>query len=353
MLNETISNFVALNQHIFLFQNDYLVALTILVLTGVLAKLFQYLFANILQVFANKTKTKVDDIIFERTKKPIFYLILIFGLQIALEYLGWNGIITSIVQTLTAFVFIFIIARALDVVIDVWGIALAKKTKTDLDEILLPLFHKTSKILFVIIALLWGLNIWGIDITPYLAGAGILGIVLGMALQDIFKNIFGGVSIMIDGTVKVGDKIKLESGEVGQVMDITLRSTKIRTYDNEILNVPNGYMANSRIQNYTKPNSKIRSAVSFGVAYGTDVKKVQKTVLDSVKKIEGIMKDPAPAVIFTDMGDFALNFKAYIWVDDWRNAYSKKVEATEAIYNALNKARIDIPFPTSTVYMKK
>ncbi|MFH1682821.1 MAG: mechanosensitive ion channel family protein, partial [Candidatus Woesearchaeota archaeon] len=156
-----------------------------------------------------------------------------------------------------------------------------------------------------------------------------------------------------DENFEVGDKVKLESGDLGEILDIGLRSTKIRTYDNEVIYVPNGYLANSRILNYTRPTAKIRVGVEFGVVYGSDVKKVQKVVMDVIKGMEEVLDDPAPAVQFLQMADFALNFKAYFWVPDWKNSYSKKLEATEKIYNALNKAKISIPFPTSTVYLKK
>jgi small-conductance mechanosensitive channel len=93
--------------------------------------------------------------------------------------------------------------------------------------------------------------------------------------------------------------------------------------------------------------------VLFGVEYGTDVEKVRKLVLPILKEMKGVLKEPAPTVHFTEMGDFALKFKANFWVEKWNMAYDKKIEATEKIYNALNKAGIGIPFPTQTVYFKK
>jgi len=159
--------------------------------------------------------------------------------------------------------------------------------------------------------------------------------------------------MILDKTLKVGDKIKIESGEVGEIHDVGLRSTKIKTYDNQIIVVPNGQLVNSRIQNYTKPNSKIRVTVQFGVEYGTEIKKVKDLVKKTVLSMKEIMEDPAPVINFETMGDFALNFTAKFWVSNWGEAYGKKLEATEKIYNALNAAKINIPFPTQTVYLKK
>jgi MscS family membrane protein len=333
--------------------NKWVFALLIIIITAIVAKIALLIFERVFQRLAKKTKTQVDDIIFERTRGPVFYLILAYGLKLSLSHLQSIGSISKLVDSLMAIVFVFILARVTDVIIEVWGKAFAKKTKSNLDDVLFPLFHKAAKVVFVIISILWVLDIWGIDIGPYLAGAGILGVVIGFGLQDSLKNIFGGVTLLLDKTYQLGDKIKLESGEVGTVLDIGLRSTKMKTYDNEVIYIPNGYLANSRIQNYTRPNPKVRVGVSFGTEYGTNVAKVNSLITRTITDLDGILNEPTPSVQFLEMGDSALNFKVYFWVERWDEAYGKKLEATEAIYNALNKAKIGIPFPTQTVYLKK
>jgi len=333
--------------------DKYVISLLILVGAVIGAKLLLLIFEKYLMRIAKKTKTDIDDLVFERTEKPLFYLILVYGLKLSLINLGLNGWVMGIVNSLMAVVFVFILMRIVDVIIDVWGKAFAKRTKSKIDDVLLPLFHKAAKVVFAIIAFMWVLNIWEINITPYLAGAGIGGLMLGFALQDSLKNVLGGITLILDKNFEVGDKVKLEGGELGEVLDIGLRSTKIRTYDHEVIYVPNGYLANSRILNYTRPTAKIRVGIDFGVEYGNEVKKVQKVVLQAIKGIKEVLDEPEPVVQFLEMGDFALKFRAYFWVDDWKNAYSKKLEATEEIYDGLNKAGIGIPFPTQTVYLKK
>jgi MscS family membrane protein len=352
-MKEIILNWLGTVPYGSYLQNKYIFALLILVAFAIGAWLLLFIFEKFLQRWAKKTKTEVDDIIFEKTKKPAFYFLLAFGLKVAILSLNINGIVNNLINSLMAVVFVFIVARIVDVIIDIWGETFAKKTESKIDDVLLPLFHKFTKVLFVIIAILWVLKIWGIDIGPYLAGAGILGIVIGFALQDSLKNILGGVTLLLDKTFEIGDKVKIESGEVGTIHDIGLRSTKLITYDNEVIYIPNGYLANSQVQNYTRPSPKIRSNVNFGVEYGSDAAQVQKVVLEILKKDKEILKDPKPAVHFLEMGDFALNFKAYFWVEKWGMAYNKKLEMTEAIYNGLNKAKIGIPFPTQTIELKK
>ena len=333
---------------------EYVVSGLIIVLAIIGAWLLLFIFEKFLQKFAAKTKTELDDLIFAKTKKPFFYLILAYGFKLALLNLGAGGIIDQVMNSLMAIVFIFIIGAGIDVSIEVWSKTMAHRTKSKLDDVLLPLFHKIVKVIMTIIGVLWVMKIWGVSITPYLAGAGVGGIVIGFALQDSLKNIFGGITLLLDKNFEVGDKIKLESGELGEIRDLSLRSTKIRTYDNEIIHVPNSYLANSRILNYTHPNAKIRVKVDFGVEYGSDIEKVKQVVLDAVKGMKDIiLEDKGPQVQFLEMGDSALGFRALFWIEDWKESHAKKLEATQLIYNTLNKAGVGIPFPTRTVYMKK
>jgi MscS family membrane protein len=335
------------------FQNNYFASVAILIIFIVLAELILIIFNKYLQRWAKKTKTKIDDWLFERTKKPLFVLIITYGLHLSLIQLGWtNYIVNGIVNSVLVTIFLFLVMRVLDTLIDSWGETFAKKTKTSLDDVLLPLFHKIIKAVMVIICFMWILSIWKLDITPYLAGVGISGLVLGFALQDSLKNVFGGISLILDKNFKVSDPIRLESGELGTVLEIGLRSTKIKTYDSEVVFIPNGKLANMNLRNYVKPNSRVRKIVTFSVTYGTEVKKVKLIVLKAMKSVKDIYDDPYMDVIFTEMGDSGLHFSARFWVD-WDNAYSKWLEVTEVVHSTLVKNGISIPFPTRTVHLKK
>ncbi len=334
--------------------NIYLAAIAILIATGIIAQIMLFLFSLYLKKVAAKTETIIDDLIFEKTKRPVFFLILIYGLKLALLDLGWLGLVSKIVDSLMAIMFVFILLRVFDIIIESWGQTFAKKTDTKLDDVLLPLFHKIGKVVFTLISLMWLLHIWGVDITPYLAGVGISGIVLGLALQDSLKNILGGINLMMDKTYQIGDKIKLESGEVGKIHDIGLRTTKLVTFDNEIVYVPNGYLANSRVMNFTHPDTKVRGKVEFMVGYGVDVEKVKRVIHNAIiKQVKDLAKGKEVTVQFYEMGDFGLKFRVFFWVEHWDQEAKVKMEITQLVYDALNKAKIEIPYPTQVVYVKK
>lgn len=351
-MNQEVINFLSSLPGMSFVQNPYLFAIVILVLFVILAVLVIFIFGKYLDKIASKTKTKIDDLLLDHTKKPLFFLIVVYGIKLSLAYLNFNGIVSKIVNSILAIIFVTILLRIFDVIVETWGDALAKKTRSNIDDVLLPLFQKTAKVVFVIIAIMWVLNIWGIDITPYLAGVGISGLVLGLALQDSLRNVFGGVSLLLDKNFHLGDPIKLESGELGKILEIGLRSTKMLTFDNEVIFIPNGQLANMRIHNYLRPNSRVRKVVKFSVAYGTSVDKVQKVALSAMKKVKNIFDDPYMDVIFIEMADSSLNFQARFFAD-WDDAYGKWLEVTDAIHTALNEAGIEIPFPTRTIYMKK
>lgn len=333
-------------------QQKYVFAGVIILIAILFSQVLLLLFNFYLKSIASKTKSQVDDLIFDRTKKPLFFFVLVYGLKLALFSLDIDGVLTNVTNSLMAAVFIFILMRVLDIIIETWGMNFAKQTKTNLDEVLLPLFHRAAKVVFVLILLMWILHIWGIDITPYLAGVGLSGIVLGLALQDSLKNVFGGISLIMDRSFNLGEKIQLESGELGEITEIGLRSTKLLTPDHEIIFIPNGQLANMRIRNLAKPTPKLRKTVDFSVEYGTDIDKMRKVVLQTIQSMKGVYEDPAPEVVMVEMGDYGLKFKARFWIE-WKFWHEKWVEATEKIYLALQKAKIGIPYPTHTVHMKK
>jgi MscS family membrane protein len=228
----------------------------------------------------------------------------------------------------------------------------ASKTESTADDRLIPLVEKILKAVVIILATIFILDAWEVDISPLLATAGIAGIAISFAVKDSLANMIGGIQLVLDRTFKVGDKVTLESGELGVILDIGLRSTKLKTYDNEVIYIPNGSLANAKLKNYTVPDLSIRVNVNFGVEYGSDPEQVRQVVLEAVKKIETVLSDPAPAVQFLEMSDFSLDFVARVWVQNYTDAYRTKLEATDVIYRALNNAKIGIPFPTQTIFTK-
>ena len=341
----------------FISESRYLKFLAALVITVIIAFLAKIILKHILKPLAEKTKTKIDDLIIKSVSSIIFYIALLLGIKVGLQDFEFGENIQAIFNGIINTFLILIVTILLLKIISGFALQWTKewkfKTKTTADERLIPFLQKILKAVVIVLALIFAFNAWKINISPLLATAGIAGIAIGLAVKDSLSNILGGLQLVLDKTFKVGDKIQLESGELGVIMDVGLRSTKLRTYDNEVIYIPNGYLANTKIKNFTEPDLSIRASVSFGVEYGSDTKKVQKVVLEAIKKIENVLEQPEPVVLFLEMSDFSLDFVARAWVESYTDAYSTKLKMTDEIYNALNKANIGIPFPTRTVYTKK
>ncbi|HLG23603.1 MAG TPA: mechanosensitive ion channel family protein [Candidatus Nanoarchaeia archaeon] len=337
-------------------QNKFVFSFAILVTFFILSRLAVFIFAKIILRITSKTKTKIDDEIVTRTSKPISIILLLIGCWLALIPLGLPQFITSFIaeifHSLIIVAVTYITIVVFDILIDEWGQKIASKTESTLDDQLIPVFHRISRIFIAVIGLLFVLMAWGVQIGPFLASLGVAGIAVAFALQNTLANIFGGASIILDKSVKVGDKIKLDADTMGTVVDVGLRSTKIKTWDNELVTMPNGKLADMKILNFKQPDP-IRTSVEFGVAYGTETKKVRETVLETLSRVENVLKEPAPEVQMASMGDFSLNFRVLYFVPDFDVKYRTKAAVVEQIYNDLQKAGIVIPFPTRTVYLKK
>jgi MscS family membrane protein len=261
--------------------------------------------------------------------------------------------IEKILISIGIFLISLFVIYLFDLVILEWARKWASRTKSSVDDQVLNILSKFSRIFFILLAVLFILQRWGIQIGPLLASLGIAGVAVAFALQSTLGNIFGGISLIVDKTIKVGDRIELDAQTTGIVTDVGLRSTKIRTFDNEIITIPNGKFADSQIKNIVNPDPSLRVVIPFSVAYGTKIEKVKDVVTDCLKDIEGIKNDPPVYIRFSEMANSALIFKAYFWVDHYKKAFSAKEQANINIYNALNKARINIPFPQMDVWLRK
>jgi small-conductance mechanosensitive channel len=333
--------------------NLYLRFLFILVVAVVVAFIAKLVVKGVLNPLAKKTKTKIDDLIVKSISSVIFYIVIAVGFKVGFQNVEfetstWNNLIDTMLVIIVAVLLVRIVRNFTKH----WKVDWAARTESTADDRLIPLIEKILGAIVVILAFIFIFDTWNINITPLLGTAGIAGIALSFAVKDSLANVLGGIQLVMDKTFKVGDKVEIESGEMGVILDIGLRSTKLNTYDNEVIYIPNGNLANAKIKNFTVPDLSIRVNVNFGVVYGSDTEKVRQVVLDAVKKTENILEKPEPVVQFLKMSDFSLDFVARAWVAEYTLAYQTKIETTDAIYNALNKAGIGIPFPTRTVYMK-
>ena len=335
---------------------SYIVAIIILVVFFILAQITNFLFNKVFKVLTAKTKNNTDDKIIKILNMPIFYSVVLLGVYQSFNYIGiltkYSDDFSRIIKSLAVVIWIYAIAKLVNVIISELGFKFAEKTKSTLDDELMPLFQKLSNIIIFFAGIMILLKMWNIDITPLLASAGIAGFVIAFAAQDTLSHLFGGISIYFDKPFRVGDRVQLESGEIGDVLEIGIRSTRIKTFDETVVILPNSKIANSKIINYNQPASKIKEKITIGVAYGSDINKVKKMLLNIAENTEGVEEDPEPSVYFTEFLDHALEFVIVTWVDSPKKKFTVKTKINEEIYRRFNEEGIQIPYPTQDIYLK-
>jgi small-conductance mechanosensitive channel len=210
----------------------------------------------------------------------------------------------------------------------------------------------------LIIGFLIILSVLGVSITPLITALGVGGLAVALALQDTLANLFAGIHILVEKAIRVGDFIKLETGQEGYVEDITWRTTRIRMLPNNIVVIPNSKLSQSVVTNYYLPEKRMSLLISIGVSYSSDPDRVETILVEEAKKavgeIPGLLGDPEPFVRFIPgFGDSSLDFTLICQVQEFVDQYLAQHELRKRIFNRFKKEGIEIPFPHRTVYIRE
>ena len=323
-------------------------ALTIVVASGLAAWIVKKIFNTVLIKAVKRTKTTFDDKLLELLNKPVFYTVLLIGTDIAVHTLKLPDNLLYILVGLIKTVVILIWTGS------AWRFAtLSLKELSRLPTSFkvvqprtLPLFDNLGKIVIFSGALYFFLLAWDINITAWLASAGIVGIAVGFAAKDSLANLFAGFFIMVDAPYKVGDFINLDGGDRGRVTDIGLRSTRILTRDDVEITIPNSVIAGSKIINESGgPYEKQRIRISVGIAYGSDIDLVRETLLEVARSNDYVQEEPEPRVRFREFGESELSFQLLFWIEEPVLRGRVIDQLNSEIYRMFKEKGIEIPFP--------
>jgi small conductance mechanosensitive channel len=225
-----------------------------------------------------------------------------------------------------------------------------EKTETKVDDIIFDLLKKFSGAIIYTTAVILALDTLGINVMPFVAGAGVAGIALGFAAKDTLSNLIAGVLLIIDRPFEVGDRIEVWSAPAGSaswgdVIDIGLRATKIKTTDNIVIIIPNNEIMKRDIVNYTIISTNIRVRINVGVAYDADIEKAKKLILDVADAVDWISKSPAPKVVVRSFGESSVDLQLRVWINDARKRMDTISYVTDKIKSTFDKHGIEIPYP--------
>jgi len=346
--NAFFDQFAILNEIIILKR------LFIVFIYAILAKGADIFTDRVLKILAAKTKITFDDKLINFLHVPICWTVFWIGVLHALSIQSllepWETVLPQIAESIILIIWLFAMIRIFNWMTEYYMSRAHERGKISKD--LFMLLKNVIRIIVLVAGFLWLLGIWQVDLTPFFASAGIAGIAVALAAKDTLANFFGGISIFMDRTYKVGEYIILDSGERGEVVEIGIRSTRIKTRDDVIVNIPNSIMANSKIINESAPIPRFRIRVPVGVAYGSNLEKVEEILLAVTNANENIEKYPEPRVRLRTFADSSVNFQLLCWVKDPRDKGLQTHNLLKAAYNAFDEQGVAIPFPQRDIHIK-
>jgi MscS family membrane protein len=308
---------------------------------------------------AEKTKTKIDDIVLHAIGKPLYILVIVAGIYYAIHQTPYLADLINRYDQgyryrhfiLTIFV-TWIVASLAKRIIKEYGYDLAARTEGEMDDRLVALADMSVTYIIWFIGIMLALSGIGLEITPFITGMGIAGLAIALAAQNLLSNVFGGVTITLDQLYKVGDRVEM-GGVYGDVYEIKPRYTKIKTLNNTIITIPNSKVINEQIINYAVPDATVRVKIPVSVAYGTDPERVEEILLEIADKTPLVIKEPIAAVRFTEYASSSQNFELLVWIKHYDDRHPVIDQVLKEIFVRFRKEGMEIPFNQMDVHIKK
>ncbi|MBI3122234.1 MAG: mechanosensitive ion channel family protein [candidate division NC10 bacterium] len=304
---------------------------------------------------AGRTSTRLDELLIESLRTPTVLWCVALGLMAGLEaaslpprLAAWG---TSVVAALVILSITIVVANSLARGLRHFASQIQIETAvTGLGTTLLKVFVFTLGGLLILSTL-------GISITPLLAALGVGGLAVGLALQDTLSNLFAGVHLLVEKPVRLGDYVKLETGQEGYVTDIGWRTTRIRMLPNNMVIVPNAKLAQCILTNYYLPEQRMALLIPVSVSYNSDPGQVEKILVEETLRaageVPGLLADPQPFVRFIPgFGESSLDFTLICQVREFVDQYLAQHELRKRIFRRFNQEGIEIPFPQRVVHVR-
>ncbi len=322
----------------------------------VLLLLLRSLLFHFFHRWAEKTHSRLDDLVIKVVQVPSILWCLIIGLYLGLNVSDYSGKYFSYISLAIHILLVFSITMAAS---SLTGKLL--RYYVERSEVAIP---TTGLVTGLLRGIVWAVgliiifNFLGIPITPMITALGVGGLAMALALQDTLANLFAGVHIMMEKSIRVGDFIRLESGQEGYVVDISWRTTRIRMLPNNMVIIPNLALSKSIVTNYHLPEKRMSLLIPVSVSYGSDPEKVEAVLKDIAEKaigeVPGLLGDPSPAVRFIPgFGDSSLDFTLICQVQEFVDQYPVQHEMRKRIFNRFKDEGLEFPFPHRTVYLRE
>jgi small-conductance mechanosensitive channel len=326
--------------------------LAVVVIAGWFARRILF---RVLGTWASRSKGRIDDLAIDALRGPFMLWVIILGLHLAVQSSDLPARVTALIAKALLILWIVSLtvagAKLAGSLVKVYGSGVASALPvTTLTQSMASFAVATAGILIL-------LDTLNISVTPILTALGVGGIAVALALQDTLSNLFAGFYVSIAGQVRVGDYVKLDSGEEGYVTDISWRSTTLRALPNNLIVVPNAKLAQAIVTNYHLPEKRMSLLLPVSVSYESDPEAVEQILLQEAfagaKEIKGLLAEPAPFVRFIPgFGNSSLDFTLICQVAEFVDQYGVQHEMRKRIFKRFRHEGIEIPFPIRTLYIK-
>ncbi|MDH5692039.1 MAG: mechanosensitive ion channel family protein [Gammaproteobacteria bacterium] len=337
---------------------DYPNLKALLVLAGAfaMANLTSFIISKLISKLVERTGNTFDDAVASLLRVPVYWTVIIVGCMMGAALLTLNiqviakihNAFASILILIWCIFFVRVVRKALKIISDNAGPHTVIRPQT------LPLFNNIAVVVVLALGIYLVFDAWNIDMTAWLASAGIIGIAVGFAAKDTLANLFAGVFILADAPYKIGDYVVLDSGERGKVTHIGIRSTRILTRDDVEVTIPNSVLGSTRVTNESGGrHEKFRIRVPVGVSYESDIDQVRALLEEIGRQEPQVCKDPEPRVRFRRFGASSLDFELLCWVDNPELKGRVVDVLNTAIYKRFKAEKVEIPYSKHDVYIKE
>ena len=330
---------------------------SLLIILGsfIIGKVLYWISSHVIKKFTDKTKTKFDDILVDMIEEPLVFAIVLVGIWYSFSFLTFPEVVMAciikIFKALIIFIVAWFITRFFDSLYREYLVPLAEKSKTDLDDQLLPIVRKGTKFVVWIIATIVALNNAGYDVGAVLAGLGIGGLAIAMAAKDTVANIFGGFTIFTDQPFKLNDRVKV-AGFEGNIIEIGIRSTRLKTRRGRIVTIPNAKLSDAPVENVSREPSR-KVIMKLRLTYDTTPKKMEEAlaILNDISKENDSIEKSFQS--FSEIEDSAMIILYIYYIKKGKKILKTKTEINLEILRRFNENKIELAFPSQTIYTKK
>jgi small-conductance mechanosensitive channel len=283
-------------------------------------------------------------------------VIIVIGIQLALARLAFIPDDLEVISDAFFVIYLLLVYAAVYLLLgglaEWYGDEVVFNTDTDLDDKFLTFFRALSRIVVSIIAFIILLGHFGIEPSALVTTLGISTLAIALAAQETLSDVIAGFMIMLDQPFAIGDRVEIQDIDTwGDVVEVGLRSTRILTRDNRLVTIPNSVIGKGLIVNYSDPSTVYRVQTHVGVAYGTELSKARKIMIDALNEQEWVMKARPVEALMLEFGDSALIFRVRCWIEDYVDTRRVMDKMNSALYEALHREKIEIPFPRRDVHL--